>query len=78
MLDFGASERWPAKYCARKWHEMHPSRAPIPAHHFLQDPWDADSFSPADTSTSPLEFHQSPGGLYHSPIGFHPSPRTIP
>ncbi|KAL9608516.1 MAG: hypothetical protein Q9167_006667 [Letrouitia subvulpina] len=27
MLDFGASERWPAKYCARKWEEMHPGRS---------------------------------------------------
>ena len=24
MLDFGATERWPAKYCARKWEELHP------------------------------------------------------
>ncbi len=24
MLDFGAAERWPAKYCARKWEDLHP------------------------------------------------------
>lgn len=24
MLDFGSTERWPAKYCARKWEELHP------------------------------------------------------
>ncbi|KAL8731863.1 MAG: hypothetical protein Q9166_003147 [cf. Caloplaca sp. 2 TL-2023] len=29
MLDFGASERWPAKYCARKWEEIHPERIPF-------------------------------------------------
>ncbi|KAI9849398.1 MAG: hypothetical protein M1838_000171 [Thelocarpon superellum] len=24
MLDFGCSEKWPAKYCIRKWEELHP------------------------------------------------------
>lgn len=24
MLDFGAAEKWPAKYCERKWEELHP------------------------------------------------------
>ncbi|KAI9712992.1 MAG: hypothetical protein M1812_006740 [Candelaria pacifica] len=24
MLDFGAVEKWPAKYCVRKWEELHP------------------------------------------------------
>ncbi|KAL6714120.1 hypothetical protein ACLMJK_008614 [Lecanora helva] len=51
MLDFGASERWPAKYCARKWEEMHPGGGPPSTHaNFLQDPWD---------TTSPVESHLS-------------------
>ncbi|KAL9115683.1 MAG: hypothetical protein Q9227_000051 [Pyrenula ochraceoflavens] len=24
MLDFGAAEKWPSKYCERKWEELHP------------------------------------------------------
>jgi hypothetical protein len=24
MLDFGCGEKWPAKYCIRKWEELHP------------------------------------------------------
>ena len=24
MLDFGCSEKWPAKYCIRKWEDLHP------------------------------------------------------
>ncbi|KAI9750637.1 MAG: argininosuccinate lyase [Chaenotheca gracillima] len=24
MLDFGCTEKWPAKYCIRKWEELHP------------------------------------------------------
>lgn len=45
MLDFGASERWPAKYCARKWEEIHPGRVPYSAtpSNFLRDPWDTAS-----------------------------------
>ncbi|KZF24480.1 hypothetical protein L228DRAFT_237405 [Xylona heveae TC161] len=26
MLEFGASEKWPAKSCARKWEELHPEQ----------------------------------------------------
>ncbi|KAI9816695.1 MAG: hypothetical protein M1832_004983 [Thelocarpon impressellum] len=26
MLDFGCGEKWPAKYCIRKWEELHPER----------------------------------------------------
>ncbi len=39
MLEFGAQEKWPAKYCERKWEELHPENAgaassnPIPGHH---------------------------------------------
>ena len=28
MLDFGASERWPATQCARKWEELHAGHSP--------------------------------------------------
>ena len=24
MLDYGCGEKWPAKYCLRKWEELHP------------------------------------------------------
>ena len=24
MLDFGCGEKWPAKYCIRKWEELYP------------------------------------------------------
>jgi hypothetical protein len=24
MLEFGVDEKWPAKYCMRKWDELHP------------------------------------------------------
>ncbi len=24
MVEFGAADRWPSKYCARKWEELHP------------------------------------------------------
>ncbi|KAL9125954.1 MAG: hypothetical protein Q9217_004914 [Psora testacea] len=52
MLDFGASERWPAKYCARKWEELHPGRGPYSTHsNFLRDPWDnAVTASPVGSS----------------------------
>lgn len=39
MLEFGAQEKWPAKYCERKWEELHPETAgatsgiPTPGHH---------------------------------------------
>ncbi|ERF72179.1 hypothetical protein EPUS_02970 [Endocarpon pusillum Z07020] len=38
MLEFGAQEKWPAKYCERKWEELHPETAsatsniPTPGH----------------------------------------------
>ncbi|KAA6415784.1 MAG: hypothetical protein FRX48_00502 [Lasallia pustulata] len=49
MLDFGATERWPAKYCARKWEELHPGRASFQSQsNFLQDPW--DTISPVEPS----------------------------
>ncbi|KAI4279516.1 MAG: hypothetical protein LQ337_000217 [Flavoplaca oasis] len=64
MLDFGASERWPAKYCARKWDEIHPGRLPFNAQsHFLQDPWDTGHCSPVDSMS-----HHS---LSHSPRPQH-------
>ncbi|KAL9637819.1 MAG: hypothetical protein Q9164_001962 [Protoblastenia rupestris] len=58
MLDFGASERWPAKYCARKWDELHPGRGPYGAQsNFLRDPWDtALTASPVASSIG----HPSP------------------
>ena len=56
MLDFGASERWPAKYCARKWDELHPGRGPQSAQsQYLRDPWEA--VSPVESAIS----------LHHSP-----------
>lgn len=39
MLEFGAQEKWPAKYCERKWEELHPdtsgaaSSLPTPGQH---------------------------------------------
>lgn len=27
MLELGAQEKWPAKYCERKWEELHPETA---------------------------------------------------
>ncbi|KAL9100733.1 MAG: hypothetical protein Q9163_003918 [Psora crenata] len=52
MLDFGASERWPAKSCARKWEELHPGPVPFSAHpNLLRDPWDiAVTASPIPSS----------------------------
>lgn len=38
MLEFGAQEKWPAKFCERKWEELHPdptaaaSSLPTPSH----------------------------------------------
>ena len=38
MLEFGAQDKWPAKYCERKWEELHPETAgpnsgiPTPGH----------------------------------------------
>lgn len=29
MLEFGASDKWTAKQCARKWAEMDPSATPF-------------------------------------------------
>lgn len=51
MLDFGASERWPAKYCARKWEEMHPGRLPFHSgsNILLQDPWGTGQCSPVES-----------------------------
>jgi hypothetical protein len=50
MLDFGASERWPAKYCARKWEEIHPGRTPFQQQtSLLQDPWDPGHYSPRES-----------------------------
>ncbi|KAK4691863.1 hypothetical protein P7C71_g5230, partial [Lecanoromycetidae sp. Uapishka_2] len=69
MLDFGASERWPAKYCARKWEEIHPGRGPFSTttpntSHFLQDPWDhttspVESLSHHSHSPRPLSAHHN-------------------
>jgi hypothetical protein len=39
MLEVGAQEKWPAKYCERKWEDLHPETAgpnssiPTPSHH---------------------------------------------
>ncbi|KAL8933642.1 MAG: hypothetical protein Q9211_005665 [Gyalolechia sp. 1 TL-2023] len=64
MLDFGASERWPAKYCARKWEEIHPGRIPFSSQsNFLPDPWDTEHRSPVDS----LSHHS----LTHSPRPAH-------
>ena len=50
MLDFGASERWPAKYCARKWDELHPGRLPFQSNPaFLQGPWASEHCSPVES-----------------------------
>lgn len=51
MLDFGASERWPPKYCARKWEEMHPGRLPFQSSSnvLLQDPWGTGQCSPVES-----------------------------
>lgn len=27
MLDFGVQERWPARHCTRKWHELEATAA---------------------------------------------------
>ncbi|MCJ1271484.1 hypothetical protein MMC22_011385 [Lobaria immixta] len=53
MLDFGASERWPAKYCERKWEEIHPGRLPFQtgSHQLLQDPWGTEQCSPVESLT---------------------------
>lgn len=55
MLDFGASERWPAKQCARKWEELHPGKAGpyLAQSHLLRDPWDT-AISPVESSVSHL------------------------
>ncbi|KAL8698871.1 MAG: hypothetical protein Q9224_001654 [Gallowayella concinna] len=64
MLDFGASERWPAVHCRRKWEEVHPGRIPFATPtDFLQDPWDTEHCSPVDSMS-----HHS---LSHSPRAHH-------
>ena len=50
MLDFGASERWPAKYCARKWEEIHPERVPFQSQPSLfPELWDTRHGSPVES-----------------------------
>ena len=39
MLDFGSSERWPAKSCARKWEELHLQPPPLRPSTYLANPW---------------------------------------
>lgn len=70
MLEFGAAERWPAKYCARKWDELHPGRVPQ-SHNFLADPWASERCSPVESM-----MHHSPRPSYgRSP---RPSPCHTP
>ncbi|MCJ1309386.1 hypothetical protein MMC25_003045 [Agyrium rufum] len=52
MLDFGATERWPTKYCARKWEDLHPDqRFSTPNPNLLQDPWNSEHCSPVESMT---------------------------
>ncbi|KAI9838883.1 MAG: hypothetical protein M1819_004091 [Sarea resinae] len=48
MLDFGAVEKWPAKYCARKWEELHGV------------PDDAKSETSTSTKDRQESYHDSP------------------
>jgi hypothetical protein len=67
MLDFGASERWPAKYCARKWEELHPGRVPFQSTTgFLQDPWASEHCSPVDSHVSQISHSPRPSMGGHS------------
>ncbi|MCJ1484080.1 hypothetical protein MMC06_004248 [Schaereria dolodes] len=69
MLDFGASERWPAKYCARKWEELHPGRVPFQSNpSFLQDPWASEHCSPEESlNPSPMMTNRQFGDHRRTP-----------
>ena len=49
MLEFGSTERWPAKYSARKWEELHPGRISYSGHNFLANPWESEHCSPIES-----------------------------
>ncbi len=64
MLDFGVTERWPAKYCLRKWDELHPNsasalRAPYPVSYenspaLLQSQWELGTVANQSDRSTPL------------------------
>lgn len=83
MLELGAQEKWPAKYCERKWEELHPDTAaanpnvPTPGHHVsvqLGPPSAAshDNWMPQDQG-SEFDYTQSTSSLAmisRSPVTF--------
>ena len=82
MLEFGAQEKWPAKYCERKWEELHPES--LGAHSGLQAPMHSGGLPLGSSAPShdnwisqdhgsELEFGQSPPAiqlLSRSPVTF--------
>ena len=75
MLDYGATERWPAKHCARKWEELHPERVAFPANPPNQyDLWDSEQVSPVE----PFTYRHSPGQMGPSePVMYRQSPQLV-
>lgn len=75
MLDYGATERWPAKHCARKWEELHPERVAFPANPPAQyDPWDSEQTSPME----PFTYRHSPAQMGSSePVMYGQSPHLV-
>lgn len=78
MLDFGVTERWPAKYCLRKWDELHPNsvtiRAPYPMSYenspnVVQGQWDATNQQSRHSTPLPVDAmgHSPNIGMMHSP-----------
>ncbi len=82
MIDFGALDRWPAKYCEKKWRELHPetstsSNLPVPpTSQWLQDATSSVYGTPLPLSELPEQPYtpslRTPG--IHTP-GIH-TPKT--
>ena len=69
MLEYGSSERWPAKYCARKWEELHPGAISYNGLNFLVNPWESEHCSPIES------MDHSPRPLYGKSPRLSPGPR---
>lgn len=70
MLEYGSSERWPAKYCARKWEELHPGAMPsYNGLNFLANPWESEHCSPIES------MDHSPRPSYGRSPRLSPGPR---
>ena len=53
MLEFGAQEKWPAKYCERKWEELHPET--VGANSSISTPGQHGALQLGTSSAAPAE-----------------------